>query len=358
LALQLIDWFAENARDLPWRQTRDPYAIWVSEIMLQQTQVNTVVPYYNRWMKALPDIASLSSATSQRLHRLWEGLGYYSRVRNMQEAARLICRLHEGRFPTEWAQVLALPGVGRYTAGAICSIAFGQPTPVLDGNVIRVVTRVFGISGNPREKPTNELLWQIAQGLVSAAKHGSNPIPSGDHPFPTPPASALNQALMELGAVVCAPTRPRCGACPIRRSCVARREGTIDQLPAVPTRPLTIRKHVQAFVIGEGDRFLLVPREEGDTRDGLWEFPSVEVRNSNQEPVSCVRGVPLADPDQLLQIKHAITRYQITMTVYRARRVRKTPGKLMGGRWVTRAELRRLPLSAAHRRIADTLVRE
>ena len=148
----LLSWFAANARDLPWRRTQDPYAIWVSEIMLQQTQVKTVMPYWDRWMGELPTIASLAKANPDKIHKLWEGLGYYTRVRNMQKAAQFIEQNHGGKFPENFDEVLALSGIGRYTAGAICSIAFNQPTPILDGNVIRVLTRVFGISENPREK--------------------------------------------------------------------------------------------------------------------------------------------------------------------------------------------------------------
>ena len=163
----LLAWFSQNARDLPWRRTRDPYAIWVSEIMLQQTQVKTVLPYWNRWMRELPTIRSLANASPERIHKLWEGLGYYTRVRNMQRAARVIVEKRGGRFPEKFDDVLALPGVGRYTAGAICSIAFNQPAAALDGNVIRVLTRIFGVSNSPREKQTNALLWQLAESLVS-----------------------------------------------------------------------------------------------------------------------------------------------------------------------------------------------
>ncbi|HEX4644651.1 MAG TPA: A/G-specific adenine glycosylase, partial [Verrucomicrobiae bacterium] len=165
----LLTWFAQNARDLPWRRTRDPYAIWVSEIMLQQTQVKTVIPYWERWMKALPTIKALARATPEKIHKLWEGLGYYTRVRNLQKAAQKIMADHDGQFPETYEEILALPGIGRYTAGAICSIAFNQPTPILDGNVIRVLTRLFAIRENPRDKSTNNQLWQLAEQLVSEA---------------------------------------------------------------------------------------------------------------------------------------------------------------------------------------------
>src|SRR2546422_1098441 len=168
----LLPWFAANARDLPWRRTRDPYAIWVSEIMLQQTQVKAVVPFWQRWMRALPSIEAVASARPGRIHKLWEGLGYYTRVRNLQKAAQAIVERHGGEFPQTFDEVLALPGIGRYTAGAICSIAFNQPRPILDGNTIRVLTRLFAIGGNPREATVNARLWRIAGQLVMAAANG------------------------------------------------------------------------------------------------------------------------------------------------------------------------------------------
>ena len=172
----LLDWFSANARDLPWRRTRDPYAIWVSEIMLQQTQVKTVIPYWNRWMRELPTIEAAAKASPDKIHKLWEGLGYYTRVRNLQKAAQSCKSMAESTAmarsvsPADnFDDVLALPGIGRYTAGAICSIAFNQPTPILDGNVIRVLTRIFGIAENPKEKKTNARLWQLAEELVAHA---------------------------------------------------------------------------------------------------------------------------------------------------------------------------------------------
>jgi adenine-specific DNA glycosylase len=170
---KLLAWFAQNARALPWRRTRDPYAIWVSEVMLQQTQVKTVLRYWERWMRALPDLEALAKAKPQTLHKLWEGLGYYTRVRNLQRAAQIIRERHGGRFPQDFEAVLALPGIGRYTAGAICSIAFDQPKPILDGNVIRVLTRLYGIAGDPRAPRTRARLWQLAAELVQSAAQGA-----------------------------------------------------------------------------------------------------------------------------------------------------------------------------------------
>src|SRR5437016_6661155 len=173
VASLLLHWFAHGARDLPWRRTRDPYAIWVSEIMLQQTQVKTVIPYWERWMRALPAICNLAEATPETIHKLWEGLGYYTRVRNLQKAARQIIANHNGQFPRDHEAILELPGIGRYTAGAISSIAFNEPTPILDGNVIRVLARVFDIRENTREKETNARLWNLAEQLVTTSMRAS-----------------------------------------------------------------------------------------------------------------------------------------------------------------------------------------
>ena len=226
----LLRWFERHARDLPWRRTRNPYAIWVSEIMLQQTQVKTVLPYWVKWMKALPNVHALASTKLETIHKLWEGLGYYTRVRNLHKAAQLIVADYDGNFPEEYAAVLELPGVGRYTAGAICSIAFNQPAPVLDGNVTRVLTRVFAIPGNPRDRKVDQELWELAEELVQYAGARTR------KETPRPPrrlartsrksgsCSELNQALMELGALICTARQPRCTACPLATRCRALRQ--------------------------------------------------------------------------------------------------------------------------------------
>ncbi len=224
----LLKWFAGNARDLPWRWTRDPYAIWVSEIMLQQTQVKTVIPYWQRWMKQLPDIASLAAADEDTVIKLWEGLGYYSRARNLQKAAKRIRDELGGRFPRDLAGVLALPGVGRYTGGAICSIAFNQPEPIVDGNVARVLTRLLGIEESPKAKPVADRLWSVAADLVKHAPTLQKPRQRN--------ASAFNQAVMELGALICTPRNPLCGGCPLKGRCIARKQNKVDAIPALAKR--------------------------------------------------------------------------------------------------------------------------
>jgi A/G-specific adenine glycosylase len=221
--------------------------------------VKTVIPYWERWMQTLPDIRALSAAPSEQIHKLWEGLGYYTRVRNMQKAAQVMMEKHGGAFPTHFDDILALPGIGRYTAGAIGSIAFNQPVPILDGNVIRVLTRVFGLRENAREKATTARLWALAEELVQeAARSGGQPCPQpAAAAKPTPdkavrcagPCSALNQSLMELGALVCTPRQPQCAVCPLAAPCVARREGLTGQLPNLGERIASTARRFVAVVL-------------------------------------------------------------------------------------------------------------
>jgi A/G-specific adenine glycosylase len=358
---RLLAWFSGAARDLPWRRTPDPYAIWVSEIMLQQTQVKTVLPYWKRWMRALPNLEALANANSQRLHKLWEGLGYYTRVRNMQKAARLVMARHEGKFPTDFHDVLALPGIGRYTAGAICSIAFGQPKPILDGNVIRVLTRLFGISGNPREKATNARLWHLAEQLVQRAAQASRFTVhvSRFSSLVSRSCSQLNQSLMELGALICTPKAPQCGACPVARQCIAFRHGRVTEFPHQAKRlPASARRYV-AVVAERRGRFLVRQRPAGVVNAHLWEFPNLEIGQDGTDLRTAAKtllGFNPSSPEHLCTIKHSITRYRITLDVYRVREGWKR-GTERNGKWIKPSELSRLPFASAHKRILRLLGR-
>lgn len=345
IARSLLRWFAQNARDLPWRRTRDPYAIWVSEVMLQQTQVATVIPYWERWMKALPTLAALAKAKPERIHKLWEGLGYYSRVRNLQQAARQILSEHGGKVPTNPDVLLALPGVGRYTAGAISSIAFNQPNPVVDGNVIRVLARLFGITVDAHTAAAREEFWSRARDLVQLASKLRRRCA----------CSHFNQALMELGALVCAPRAPRCGDCPVAMSCVARRQGRIDELPRVRARPAVTRRRVIAFVVQKSGRFLVRQRPHGVVNGRLWEFPNVEVGLTDGNLRKAARsalGVPVRIMGGLGTINHSITRYRITLEGYRAAPAARLIAPL--GIWVGRKKLRELAFSSAHRKLLQS----
>lgn len=347
-AFKLLNWFSQSARDLPWRRTRDPYAIWVSEIMLQQTQVKTVIPYWERWMRELPAVESLAKASPSRIHKLWEGLGYYTRVRNMQKAAQKITAEYGGKFPRGYDDILALPGIGRYTTGAISSIAFNEPRPILDGNVIRVLTRVFGIAENPREKATNEKLWQLAEELVvTAATLRSSDAGSNR-------CSHLNQSLMELGALICTPRNPNCPACPLHAECAAFKTGRVERIPNLVPRANVTSRHFVAFVIEHRGRFLVRQRPEGIVNAHLWEFPNIEIKET-AKPTNAARRLLGFSPkslELLCTIKHSITRYRITSTACRVTlnsAEAKRAARL--GRWVSLPQARRLAFTSAHGKI-------
>jgi A/G-specific adenine glycosylase len=366
----LLAWFQRSARDLPWRRTLDPYAIWVSEIMLQQTQVKTVIPYWTRWMKALPDIRSLARAPLDQVLKLWEGLGYYTRARNLQSAAQTVLDQFGGLFPRAFSDVLSLPGIGRYTAGAICSIAFNQPTPILDGNVIRVLTRLFGVRGDPREKRVNEMLWTWAQEAVVRAAGialPNNPPTASSFGQTAGACSALNQALMELGALICTPKEARCPECPLQHQCQALATGRVDQLPNLPSRPKATERRFIAFALEHRGRWLVHQRPAGQVNAHLWEFPSFELEPTAAlpDPARFLEGqLRIANPifakmNPLSPIRHTITRYRMTVTPFHTQllkplQLRQETLPLV---WRTAAEIEALALSSAHRKLWNHLVR-
>ncbi len=376
----MLDWFAANARDLPWRRTRDPYAIWVSEIMLQQTQVKTVIPYWKRWMRELPTIQAAAKASPAKIHKLWEGLGYYTRVRNLQKAAQQIMENHGGRFPQNFDEVLALPGIGRYTAGAICSIAYNQPAPILDGNVIRVLTRTFGVAESPREKKTNARLWQLAEKLVVHASrithHVSRPrsrtrTKDENEDEKAPACSHLNQSLMELGALICTPRNPQCDICPVKKLCVALRQNRIEALPNLSKRQTATARRFVAFVVEKNGRFLVRQRSAGVVNAHLWEFPNVEVAAGGTPAATRLAhaaknlGLKLHNAKPLCAVKHSITRYRITLEAWRVTfggrssttpkisRARGNRPSELNGVWLTPAQMNRLAFASAHKKLAS-----
>jgi A/G-specific adenine glycosylase len=354
----LLDWFVVNARVLPWRQTLDPYGIWVSEIMLQQTQVKTVIPYWQRWMEEFPDVKALAAAPLERVLKLWEGLGYYTRARNLQRAAQLVMEKLQGRFPEEPAEVLALPGIGRYTAGAICSIAHNTPTPILDGNIVRVLTRLWAIDRNPREPQTNRRLWILAGELVE--KSASRRLPSARQPAfaLSGPCSALNQSLMELGALICTPKLPRCGECPIQSECRAFARKRVAELPRVDVHRKTARRDFIAFAIERKGQWLLRQRPAGTFNAQLWEFPSFEAGRETVTPGNLFRrqfGVAPHDLKPLQVIRHSIMHYRMTVRPFRTRwrGSAKTTDEFV---WRNAAEVEALALTSAHRKLWRQLV--
>jgi A/G-specific adenine glycosylase len=306
----LLAWFRAGHRDLPWRRTRDPYGVWVSEVMLQQTQVATVVPFYERFMARFPTVEALAAAPTDEVLRHWAGLGYYSRVRHLQQGVREVVARHGGQVPDRVEELLRLPGVGRYTAGAIASIAYGRRAPILDGNLIRVLTRLYGLRGDPKKAPLHGTLWRLAEELI-----------------PEGAAGDFNQALMEFGATLCTPTSPRCDVCPVDRHCEARRLGIQESLPETPRAEPPTPLRMAAAVIWRGAALLLVKRpgrgeaKEGE-RDwwaGMWQLPSGEVQPEETTAAAAARlaretvGLEVTAGEIAGVVRHGVTRYRITL---------------------------------------------
>ena len=260
-AKKLIAWQKTHGRhDLPWQASRDPYAIWVSEIMLQQTQVATVIPYYNRFMARFPDIATLAKASEEEVLTYWAGLGYYARGRNLHKAAQIIQQHHAGRFPDSFDEVAALPGIGPSTAAAICVFAFGQHHAILDGNVKRVLARAYAIDGYPGIKSVENALWQLARKVL-----------------PKKDLETYTQALMDLGATICTRSKPRCTSCPVKASCVALGKERINELPSPRPRKILPEKHALFLVIRHGHDLLLEKRPAPGIWGGLWSLPEASM---------------------------------------------------------------------------------
>lgn len=348
LQTRLLAWYQQHHRQLPWRESRDFYPVWVSEVMLQQTQVQTVVPYFLRFMKAFPTLEELAGADTQDLLRNWAGLGYYARARNLQKAARILVREHGGEFPGSYREALRLPGIGRYTAAAILSIAFDQPLPALDGNVVRVLSRLFCLKGDPARSPVQGMLAAAGRQLLPGHRPGD-----------------FNQALMELGATVCLPRNPRCLLCPWSSHCEALKSGMQERLPENGRRPEMILSLQAAAVIRHRGRFLIRRRSGSRLLQDMWEFPGGEFSRSGlaDSLAKQIQGeldlsVWLGSP--LTTIKHAVTNRRITLTVYEARLKPPLPPTLSipDARWIWLSQAGRYPLTAAASRIVQVLTAE
>lgn len=317
LPIPLLEWFRDNARKLPWRDDPTPYHVWLSEVMLQQTRVAAVLDYYNRFLMEAPDVAALAVLPEERLMKLWQGLGYYSRARNLQKAAKVIVEEHGGRFPSDYAGIRALPGVGDYTAGAIWSIAFGQAVPAVDGNVLRVYARVCGDDG---DITTPQMKKKVTQDLEKV--------------IPVNAAGAFNQALMELGATVCLPNgAPLCERCPAKEFCAALSQERISELPVkAPKKPRRVEART-VWLIFRGNSVALRRRPGRGLLAGLWEFPS----ETGTGPFPRGWGIEARSNEYAGQAKHIFTHIEWHMTL---RKVDADTDALpLGWVWASGAEL-------------------
>lgn len=329
LSPRLRKWFSQAQRDLPWRHTRDPWAIWVSEIMLQQTQVLTVQGYYERFMKRFPTLQSLADSDLQAVLNLWAGLGYYRRAKHLHAAAQAVVQHHHGRIPPTAANLMTLPGIGRYTAGAIASIAYGEKVALLDGNVMRVLARIGAITANIALPQTQQQLWVMAESLVPepATKTSLNLNPPGDH----------NQALMELGALICLPPpqTPQCLLCPLKNLCRANQQGIQDQLPVKTAKKTTPTIAQTALLIRDKHgSLLLLQRPSGGLWEHLWEFPvlpqiSPQLRlNSPHQLTDVIHrtlGLRLELEPDVVEVRHQLTHRLMCYRIYRARSAQVAP---------------------------------
>jgi A/G-specific adenine glycosylase len=344
---RLLSWFGKYRRNLPWRVDRDPYRIWVSEVMLQQTQVATVIPFYERFLAAFPTLHDLAAADEQAVLRLWESLGYYRRARDLHRAARRLAAEQGGQIPDDPAVFGALPGVGRYILGAVLSQAFERPLPILEANSLRVLCRFFGFGADPRSAAAQRWLWQTAAQLLPGRHVGE-----------------FNQALMELGALVCIPQAPDCASCPLAKHCAARRSGLQEALPRRAGAPEVVPVQEAAVVVRRGAKILLVQRPPEGRWAGLWEFPHGPLQVEETHEAGALRiltdltGLQADLGELFLTVKHGVTRFRITLVCFEARfrEGRFASSFYRQGRWLEPAQLKDYPVSAPQRRLAQALV--
>lgn len=346
----LLNWFGKNARDLPWRRSPEPYRVWVSEVMLQQTQVVTVIPYFQRFLRRFPDVTSLAHASEQDVLRQWEGLGYYRRARQLHKAAKQIVEQHDGDFPSELADVESLAGIGRYTARAILSIAFGQRQPILEANTIRVLTRLSVFQDDPANSAGQRFLWQLAEDLL-----------------PNKDPGTFNQALMELGSEICTPRNPKCDICPIRTICPTNLSGLQNEIPRPKIKTAYEKIREAAVIIKRRGKFLLRQCGDNERWAGMWDFPRFAVssrhgatlRKQLTDETRRLTGLDVQTNSAWTTIKHGVTRFRITLECYKAETVsgsiRKNGSKL---RWLEAKELSEYPLSVTGRKISNKLLDE
>ena len=343
----LLEWYTLNARSLPWRGHPDPYAVWVSEIMLQQTRVETVLPYFQCWMVQFPSIFALASASEQDVLKAWEGLGYYSRARSLHKAARQVAQEYGGSLPSDPTLLISLPGIGPYTAAAIASIAFGMDEAVVDGNVKRVLARVLNYRAPVNTPAAEKELRAIARSLLPQGK-------AGDY----------NQALMDLGATICTPRSPACGRCPVTSLCAAFQDSLQDQLPVNTEKPAIPHYRVTAAILRRGGCVLIARRPANGLLGGMWEFPGGKVEPGETDAAALARelqeelGISVTVGDQLGTYHHAYTHFRVTLHACFASADGQEPQALEASelRWVGQDELERFPMGKIDRMISRDLL--
>jgi len=345
----LMEWYEREFRNLPWRQSTSPYKIWISEIMLQQTQVKKVIPYYKKFLNNFPKVHDLANANLSQVLKVWEGMGYYARARNLHKAAKIVAQEYDGIFPSELERVKNLPGIGPYTAAAILSISFDQNLPVLDGNVIRVLSRIFTVDLNPKSAQGKSHLLSIAQELLQPGKAGT-----------------FNQAMMELGALVCTPKSPKCSECPLANKCRAKTMNTMTSYPVQAPKKERPHYDIAAGIIWRGDEILIARRPEKGLLGGLWEFPGGKLENGETLQQAVAReireelDVRVSVQELVTVIKHQYTHFKITLHAFHCKYLSGEP-KAIGcveWRWVKREGLDALPFPTANRKILNQLLQE
>ncbi|MBK8824734.1 MAG: A/G-specific adenine glycosylase [Anaerolineales bacterium] len=334
----LLDWYHQHGRtSMPWRNHPDPYAVWVSEIMLQQTRVETVIPYFEKWMNLFPNVNALANSSEQDVLNAWEGLGYYSRARNLHKAAKIVASKFNGELPRDLTELRSLPGIGRYTVGAIASMAFGMDEPTLDGNLRRVFSRLFDVDIFADSPAGEKILWELA----------AQNLPKGQ-------AGDYNQALMDLGSMICTPKNPRCLLCPLMKICEARQHGTQDLRPVLkPKKVVPQYVHAAAVIIQRG-RVLLAQRPPDGLLGGMWEFPNARVNADPAKELTKVLNaayrLKVKKKDALGIILHAYTHFKVTVHAYRCEAVSIPKSKDL--KWVKITDLNDYPMGKVDRQIA------
>lgn len=345
----LLSWYDLHKRDLPWRHGRTPYTCWISEIMLQQTRVDTVIPYYERWMKRFPNVASLAEASEEEVLKLWEGLGYYSRARSLHKCARLLMERYGGQLPQDVAALRKLPGIGPYTAGAIASTAYNLREAALDGNIRRIYSRLYDVTAPVKLPETEKCLWDLARQNLSAERPGD-----------------MNEALMDLGAGICVPGTPNCLICPVRVCCLAAERGTACERP-VQIAPAPVPHYtVTAAVIRDGEKVLLAKRPSKGLLGGLWEFPGGKVE-SGESLEDCIRReireelcVEIKVGSAVGTYRHAYTHFKVTLTAFDCELVQGIPQPMAADAlaWVCISDLGSYPMGKIDRAISKTISKE